>query len=177
MVFKKQIYLFLMVLLFVAGCGSNGDGAEPRTIDPTLDICPTCKMSIVDLHFAAQVIDNLGEPVSFDDIGCMVLYLKRLGEQWEQSTRAVYVKDFHSMEWLPAREAHYVHGGVNTPMSFGIVAFAAAEEAGLFAGRTGGKVLAWDEVLTVRLTVGLDSGPGKVESSGEQQAVDNETDK
>lgn len=155
---KKQLLLFgvlVLVLpgLLLAGCANSK--IEPQAIDPTIDICTSCKMSIVDMHFAAQCIDGIGQPINFDDIGCMALYIRRLGPGGEQGLKAIYVKDFNTTEWLPAKEAHYVQGRINTPMNFGIIALAREESARDFAKRIGGKELTWEEVLVAKQTVGL----------------------
>ncbi|GFN22831.1 nitrous oxide reductase accessory protein NosL [Thermanaeromonas sp. C210] len=166
---RCRLFLLLLVGLALAGCGGGPEDVEPQAIDPTLDICPVCKMSIVDMHFAAQLIDSMGNPISFDDIGCMVLYLKRLGPEGSQGVKALYVTDFNMLEWLPAREAYYVQGRINTPMGFGIVACSQEEEAQRLAERTEGKVLTWEEVLEAKLTVGFDPAR-QAEDKGEQDA-------
>lgn len=149
--------MMLVVVLAVAGCG-NSISVEPRAIDPTLDACPICRMSIIDQRFAGQVIDSLGYVESFDDIGCLVLHLKRLGAEGKQGILATYVKDFGTAEWISAEDAVYVQGRIDTPMSFGIVAFASAEAAGDLAGKIDGQLLLWEEVLQVKFDIGFEEG-------------------
>lgn len=157
----RQVLLLVAVILVVvmvaSGCG-NSITAEPRAIDPTLDACPICRMSIIDQRFAGQVIDHLGYAESFDDIGCLVLHLKRLGAGGEQGLLATYVKDFGTTEWISAEDAIYVQGRIDTPMSFGIVAFASAEAAGDLAKKIDGRLLTWEEVLQVKFDIGFEEG-------------------
>jgi len=142
---------------------------EPRVIDPTLDDCPVCRMSIIDLRFAGQVINNLGQHENFDDIGCLILYLKRLGLEEERSLGAIYVKDFATTEWAPAKEAFYVQGRIDTPMSFGIVAFKSQEQAEEMAQKIEGKIISWEEVKLVKFDIGFgtETETGGVQSEGE----------
>lgn len=152
---KIMVLLTLWCLAFI-GCSSGDAAGTPREIDPTIDICPVCRMSVIDEHFAAQIIDSRGQAEIFDDIGCMSIFMRRLEAGAKDSILATYVKDFESKEWLKAREAFYVQGRIDTPMSFGIVAFAAEEAARKFAEEVGGKQLTWEQVLTEPLTIGLD---------------------
>lgn len=149
--------LVMAVMVAAGGCG-NGIDTEPRDIDPTLDACPICRMSIIDQRFAGQAIDSLGYAESFDDIGCLVLHLKRLGAQGQQDILAIYVKDFATTRWIPAEEAIYVEGRIDTPMSFGIVAFGSEEEAAELAGQIDGRLLEWKDVLEVQFDIGFESG-------------------
>lgn len=158
---SRQVLLLvasmLVVVMAATGCGKSIT-TEPRDIDPTLDACPICRMSIIDQRFAGQVIDSLGYVESFDDIGCLVLHLKRLGAEGEQGLLAIYVKDFGTTEWISAEDAIYVQGRIDTPMSFGIVAFASEDTAGNLAEKINGQLLMWEEVLQVKFDIGFEDG-------------------
>ncbi|CDX00249.1 NosL [Desulfitobacterium hafniense] len=154
---RRMIMVLLTLLgLSLIGCGAEEVDITPREIDPTIDICPVCRMSVIDERFAAQSIDSQGQVEIFDDIGCLSIFMRRLGPGEEESILASYVKDFESREWLKAPEAFYVQGRIDTPMSFGIVAFATEEAAQKFAQELEGKRLTWEQVLTEPLTIGLD---------------------
>lgn len=153
---QGKIAFLLFICLLTLGCSAEID-TSPRSIDPTIDICPVCPMSIIDEHFAAQVIDDQGQVHSFDDIGCLSIYMRRLLETGgESSVLAHYVKDFATLEWVKAEEASFVQGQIDTPMSFGIVAFASEAEAQEFVKEVEGKPISWEQVLKEKLTIGLD---------------------
>lgn len=166
---KKRILIILCMIGFAfLAIGCDGSvSIEPKVIDPSLDDCPICRMSIIDLRFAGQVINNMGQHESFDDIGCLILYLKRLGSDGQQSLKAVYVKDFASTQWIPAKDAVYVQGRIDTPMSFGIVAFTTEEKAEEMAEKIDGQIISWEEVKEVKFDIGFDSEADRGRREGE----------
>jgi copper chaperone NosL len=103
----------------LAGCGR----AEIKPVDIVAeDMCALCKMAISEKQYAAEFITHDGEPLKFDDIGCMVRYLE--GQQNKDDIAAYFVVDFDSREWVRAEAAHYIRSSeLQTPMSGGIVAF------------------------------------------------------
>lgn len=153
---NKKIIAFILVCLFFTGCKAAEVDTNPRIIDPTIDICPVCRMSVIDEHFAAQAIDNMGNAENFDDIGCLSIFMRRLGDSANENILATYVKDFKTMEWINAQDAYYVQGRIDTPMSFGIVAFKTESSAQEFAQKIEGKQITWEQVLKEKLTIGLD---------------------
>ncbi|MEM5817315.1 MAG: nitrous oxide reductase accessory protein NosL [Desulfitobacterium hafniense] len=150
-----QLTLLCLVLSLI-GCSAAEAVGTPREIDPTIDICPVCRMSVIDEHFAAQIIDSQGRVEIFDDIGCLSIHIRKMETTEKDSILASYVKDFESLEWISAQGAFYVQGQIDTPMSFGIVAFTREESARKFAEEVGGKQLTWEQLLSEPLTIGLD---------------------
>lgn len=151
--FRKfmAVILTCMVISGLTGCAQEVD-SSPRPIDPSVDICSSCNMSIVNMHFAAEMIDPKGQVQKFDDIGCLTLYLKK--QSIEMKGLTIYVKDFNTMNWIPAQSANYVKGKIDTPMNFGIVGFESKEAAQNFARRLEGATsMNWEEILTVKQTV------------------------
>jgi hypothetical protein len=107
-------------------------------------------MAIVEVRFAAGYVDQeTGDPVLFDDIGDMVLYLRKNGFD-----PVAFVHDRESKEWIRADEAWFVHGGGLGGIHWDIVAFADEEEARTHAGSA--EVLRWSQVKELDL---LSSGP------------------
>ncbi|EHQ91321.1 nitrous oxide reductase accessory protein NosL [Desulfosporosinus youngiae] len=154
---KRRMMALVIGLCFsLLGCSAGETDRTPREIDPTIDVCPVCRMTVIDERFAAQTIDSQGQVEIFDDIGCLSIFMRRLEAGKKNGIAAAYVKDFESVEWLSAQEAFYVQGRIDTPMSFGIVAFADEETARKFAEEAGGRQMTWEQVLTEQLTIGLD---------------------
>ncbi|AGA67730.1 putative lipoprotein involved in nitrous oxide reduction [Desulfitobacterium dichloroeliminans LMG P-21439] len=153
---RKIMVLLTLWCLALTGCLSAEALGTPQEIDPTIDICPVCRMSVIDEHFAAQIIDTQGQVEICDDIGCLSILMRKMETAAKDSILASYVKDFESLEWIGAQEAFYVQGQIDTPMSFGIVAFATEESARKFTEEVGGKQLTWEQLLSEPLTIGLD---------------------
>ena len=106
-------------LVALANCQKKT--VEPVTIEVS-DMCSLCRMSISEKRYAAEIIDNEGQPLKFDDIGCMTNYIKL--KKNNVSIAATFVMDFDRREWLKAENAFYVRSTeFKTPMSGGIVAF------------------------------------------------------
>lgn len=63
---------------------------------------------------------------------------------------AAYVRDYHTKEWIELKEATFVqYNNIPTPMSYGIIAFEAREDAEQFQGanRGGGQIFEGEEIL------------------------------
>jgi copper chaperone NosL len=126
------IFSALLLVLVLAACSSSIDPNRPPEIVYGEDVCARCGMIINDERFAASLVVEKSpktyEHVLFDDIGNMLAYAQEEGEHAHFVT--YFVHDYHSREWLNAREAYYVLSDkIQTPMAFGIVAFKERAEA------------------------------------------------
>ena len=109
----------ITMMLVLANCQSAN--LEPVAIEAN-DMCAFCRMSISEKRYAAELIDQDGEAYKFDDIGCMVNFMKQ--KKNDGSIRATFVMDFEQREWIKAEDAFYARSvEFKTPMSSGIVAF------------------------------------------------------
>lgn len=152
---KKTAAISFVLSLAVlwTGCSRQAD-TSPQPIDASLDICATCSMSIIDRHFACEIVSREGRAEKFDDIGCLVLYLKKHSQEPGVNESLIYVKDYNTMDWLIASQAAYVKGAINTPMNYGIAGFGSPEAAQLFGKELeGAELMNWQEVLTAKQTV------------------------
>lgn len=134
MKFKWGIIVTVIFLLLV-GCSSTGSG--PTEIKQNTDSCDVCKMGIQELNSAAQMILEDGKPVLFDDIGCMIVYI----QQEQPEYKDAFVHDFESKEWIPFEKSTFVHDqSIDSPMSYGIVAFDDEGDAANFQEDHGGEL-------------------------------------
>lgn len=135
-----HLLLLLAFLLFVSACGSKAS-YEPRAVNPEIDACEVCNMSVAHEDFATQLIETDGTVHMFDDIGCMVKYLH--GEGKDKEVGATYVRDFETLDWVPFEQAyHAYHPEFWTPMAYGVVSFETKEQAESYVEKEGkGEVL------------------------------------
>jgi copper chaperone NosL len=120
-------------------------GIEPVALQPE-DVCAHCKMSISEKRYAAELIDREGEARKFDDITCMVKFVKNPNN----TTKAVayFVMDFDERQWIKADNAHYVRSSeLSTPMNGGIIAFNDKSKAEEASAKYHGKLLSFKDVL------------------------------
>ena len=132
----------LLALILAFPSAAQAEDAKPAVLDPAIDACAQCKMSVKDSGYAAQVIAGDGRVYKFDDIGCLLTYLSA-----NPSVKAAarYVQDSSTHAWVALEKAYYVvTKEVPTPMSYGIHAFASKAAAASFAQarKDGAKVVA-----------------------------------
>lgn len=136
-----------LAALLAAGCGGP-DLGQPPPIKYGRDPCAECGMTIADERFAAGYYTQDGEARKFDDLGDLVLFLRKR----EQAPALVWVHDFETREWLPAAGAVYAVGtGVKAP-HHGVAAFRSEAAARAYAGAIGARVMAWTDLLQLEFS-------------------------
>ena len=125
----------------LTACGRGTASAGPVEVVWGRDTCTHCRMVISDRRFAAQVRGGPERAAfKFDDIGCAVSWLAAEGWDRDAATR-VWVAAAggrgETVEWLDARQAHYV-AGPQSPMgyNFGAAAAQAGGSVGFEAMRS-----------------------------------------
>ena len=123
---------------------------QKRTVEPVAiapeDMCSYCKMALSEKQYAAELIDGEGQPFKFDDIGCMLNFVKK--RSVNVSASSFFVMDFDEREWIKADDAYYVRSSdLTTPMNGGIIAFKDRSPAQQAADKYHGKMLRFKELL------------------------------
>lgn len=130
----------LVLLLLSLACQAD---QEPQAIE-SYDACAACKMAISQPRYAAQVVDKDGNAYKFDDIGCMLSYLR----QHKLPEQRVYVMDYVNQQWLEAENAVFVKSdAIESPMASGLAAFRDQISAQQFVKSNSGRVLAFSELI------------------------------
>lgn len=133
-------------LLLLVGCETSK--FEPVALAPE-DMCAYCKMAISEKRYAAELIDSEGQAFKFDDIGCMVNFIK--SKKNTAKVVAYFVMDFDERQWIKATDASYVRSSeLNTPMNGGIIAFKDLAKAKEAADRYHGKLIRFEDLLNLK---------------------------
>jgi hypothetical protein len=106
-----------LIVLFIAKQLNNAslDADSPRPIAWDDEACADCHMHIGEPKFAAQIVTERGDALSFDDPGCLLRYVSR-----ERLTpRAVYFHHLREDRWLRAPKVAFV-AVAHTPMGYNL---------------------------------------------------------
>ncbi len=126
------------VLLSAALAGCARGPAAPVALDTRNDKCAWCRMIVSDSRFAGQLVAPSEEPRLFDDIGCLVTFLKSGGAP--APGQIAYVADHRTKAWVRAASAVYTKKpDLETPMGSGLLAPANAASRGADADADGGE--------------------------------------
>lgn len=138
----RTILLMAILVILLSACSSSA--TEPTEIKQNRDSCDNCNMGIAELESAAQLILKSGEPVLFDDIGCMTQYIQTENPEYD----AAFVHDYLSREWISFETSSFIQNGhIESPMSYGIAAFESLEKAEEYQKKNGGTAYSKDELL------------------------------
>lgn len=132
----------LCLCLLLSACATGP--LKPVDLMPE-DMCSLCRMAISEKQYAAEFLTADGDAIKFDDIGCMLNYLKA---RPTTKVAAYFFMDYETKRWLSAADASFVKSAeIASPMRGGIIAFqdkAAAETA---VTRYQGQKLTFTELL------------------------------
>lgn len=112
----------MMIVLVAVVMACSSGPPQPALLDTRgAETCRWCRMVISDRRFAAQIVANGYDPIFFDDIGCLVSYLKK-GDNVPPKAVA-YVADYQQEGWVAVREAEYFRcPSFATPMNSELIA-------------------------------------------------------
>ncbi len=126
----------------MAACQSR----KPRPVEiEASDMCSFCRMAISEKQYAAEFVDREGNLFKFDDIGCMLRFVRERNLKSEAA--AHFVVDYERRDWLEGEKAYYLKSeAIHSPMGGGLVAFRERAKAEEYAAKLSGKVLKFDDV-------------------------------
>jgi copper chaperone NosL len=141
---KRILSLALLgSLILLAACGQLEFAPVP--INPE-DMCSMCRMAISEKQYSAEFITKDGVAMKFDDIGCLLDYLKAKTDR--DQIAAYLVADYESKEWLKAEAAHFVKSAeFATPMGGHIAAFQNQAQAKDAAAKFKGQQLSFADLF------------------------------
>jgi copper chaperone NosL len=138
---KKMALLILPGILFVS-CST-----EPQLINYGNDACDFCKMNIVDERFSAQCMTTKGKSFHFDDIHCLVSFLKN-GGVWRNELAGVYFSDFNGKnKWIKSDVVFLLQSEImRSPMGWNMTAFDSEKSRDKAMKEFNGKNIKWQDI-------------------------------
>lgn len=128
--------------LFLMNCSS-----EIEPINYGKEACHFCKMTIIDAKFGTEIITKKGKAYKFDDLHCLVNYMKE-NKINEADLAHIVVNDFkNEKSFLPVYEAYFVKSDkFKSPMRGDIAAFKSKNVAEK-AKPNNVKIMSWASVF------------------------------
>lgn len=139
----KMISLILIAILFFS-CSN-----DPVPLQYGKDACHTCKMTLMDKKFGAEIVTKKGKVYKFDDLNCMVNFYNS-GYEPEENIAHLLVVDFAQPEKLiDTKHTFFVKSDrLRTPMASQVAAFEREDDYKKFKKEWNGILLGWGEVVT-----------------------------
>jgi len=111
------------------------------------DECVTCKMGVVDLKFGGEILTRKGKVYKFDDIGCMIRYMKS-GILNPHDIEQTLVMNYEKRnEFINVDDAVLIASPLTrSPMGFNLAAFTNRDAAAKYIEGTTGKIFSWSEL-------------------------------
>ncbi|MBS1522113.1 MAG: nitrous oxide reductase accessory protein NosL [Bacteroidetes bacterium] len=137
---KKTIFLFLV--LGITACKRQ---FEP--INYGHEACAYCKMTIMDKHFAAEILTSKGKAIKFDDLGCLLSYIKE--EHFTDEDASIFVADYNNPDgdFLNARKAVYIKSDqLKSPMGGNYASSPTTAAANKLNAAFNSTLLNWDNL-------------------------------
>jgi len=136
-------------IILLIGLAMLGCSAKPEPLVFGKDACYTCKMTLVDSKYGAELVTQKGKIYKFDDLNCMLNFYHS-GYEEVSDFKFIQVIDFSVPEKLiDAQHAWYVKSAnLRTPMASEVAAFETEESTQVFKKEWNGVLLSWGEIQT-----------------------------
>lgn len=143
---KKNITTVLAISLCLSLIACK---VEPEPLQFGKDGCHTCKMTLMDNKFGAEIVTSKGKIYKFDDVNCMLNFYNS-GKVSAEEVSNILVVDFSKPEKLiDATNALYVKSeSVRSPMASNVAAFESNEDLKEMNKEWNGIQLSWGELQT-----------------------------
>ena len=136
----------IFFILIIAGLQACSSHAGPKPINYGVDQCAKSKINKKDARFGTQLITKKGRVYNFDDVQCMIAYVKE-GQSKREEIAAFYLPDFQTQELMPAESMFYLKSeALKSPMRGDIAAFASKVDMESVLSEVGGTMLTWDDL-------------------------------
>jgi copper chaperone NosL len=132
------------ILLLLISCST-----QPVPIEFGKDACYTCKMTMMDPKFGAEIVTKKGKVYKFDDVNCMLGFYHSDFEEQEKIKHLLVVNFAQPGQLIDATNSWYLKSdSIRSPMASGIAAFATDEEYVPYKKKWKAILMSWGETNT-----------------------------
>ncbi|MBK8291193.1 MAG: nitrous oxide reductase accessory protein NosL [Flammeovirgaceae bacterium] len=139
----NKLLIIGFCLVFVA-CS-----VKPEPLQYGVDACYTCKMTLMDNKFGAELVTQKGKVYKFDDMNCMLNFYHSKYESSDDLAYTLVINYDNPGQFIEARHALYAKSAnIRTPMASGVAAFEDEMSYDKYNKDWKGIWLSWGEVQT-----------------------------
>ena len=139
----KKFAVAVAGIFFLSSCNT-----KPQPFAYGKDLCDDCRMTIIEPNFGAEIITTKGRVFKFDDVHCIVNYIKSGKIKESDINQTVFIDYNNSPAFVDGATAYLVTSEqLKSPMNSNTAAFATREAADKKAAETSGTVRDWKTVL------------------------------
>lgn len=137
-----NVALAIMVCSLLSSCQHG-----PEKIMVGKDNCYSCKMTISDAKYGAEIVSKKGKSYKFDEIHCLRAFLKTK-ELDAAAEKDIYLVDFTGDNSLvKANEMFLLQGGeIHAPMNGDVIAFKYSDSMKLMAEKLKAVPISWEQL-------------------------------
>lgn len=133
-----------IILISLLSCNT-----DPEPLKYGTDACHTCKMTLMDKKFGAELISNKGKVFKFDDVNCMLTFYNSGEVQTTDFAHKLVVDFSRPATLIPATDAFYLKSpAIKSPMASQIAPFEKKESMEDHKKELKGIYLVWGELVT-----------------------------
>jgi copper chaperone NosL len=148
---KKKDFLRsgIATALFFVSMSFASCSAGPEPMQLGKDACTSCKMTISDPRFGAEIITKKGKVYKFDDMHCFSSFVEQ-GNVAREDIKEMYVVDFSGNHALIKGDENlllFKSDQLRSPMGGNIAAFSNRDSLAIMMKTLKGYPLNWDELI------------------------------
>ncbi|RAW02558.1 nitrous oxide reductase accessory protein NosL [Pseudochryseolinea flava] len=141
---KTTVAMIVMMAWCMMACS-----VEPEPLVYGKDACHTCKMTLMDHKFGAELVTTKGKIYKFDDVNCMLSFYNS-NEVSIENVKNLLIVDFAKPEKLiDAKNALYIKAeAIKSPMASKVAAFESSDALQKMNAEWKGIQMSWGELQT-----------------------------
>lgn len=142
---KNKVSTAAASLIFLLTMSSCNAGPEP--IKTGVDNCYFCKMTVSDVHFGAEIVTKKGKVYKFDDVHCIVSYLKTK-EVTSNRVKDIWLTNYSGNHQLINVNKSFLlkSNDLKSPMGGNIAAFDNPDSLMKIKQRYTGELVNWKDI-------------------------------
>jgi len=140
---KKNAPAAVLISAFLFSACST----KPQPFETGKDNCHFCKMAITDTRFGGEIITKKGKVFKFDDMHCLVSFLKNGGEAESNISKTLTVLFEKPNNFLDVKKAVFIASAeLRSPMGSNTAGFEGKAAAENFLKGKQGEILTWQQL-------------------------------